>query len=259
MKKELFMQKKILFFALCIFIIASCSSKSTDPSVDSGIEQGNEPEGALTSENMLWLSVLKFTNPAYKENVLATDNHLYKRVPKDESVFYACALPEPQRTPYFERFANNKLIGSSPWVYLADDYVLVDWHWISFFSHLEDKVNANYGQTILTESKWSDITGLDNEWSRTIPNDHNAIDKIYHFKVKALDDYRGDYSYKQTGWEKHLWFATLYAFYGKSDYFPDGVDESKIDSLQNLYVDCLNKILKEHPFANDEGYIYEIK
>lgn len=238
--------KKIMFMIISTLFLLSCNNNNII----------NNPEEPLTTENMLWLTVIKFTKPEYKENILATDEHMYYSFPKDDSVFYACALPEPKRKKYCDWFEKNNLVGTSPYIELIDDYLLIDWHWLYFFAHLEDKVNANFGLTILTELKWADIKTLDDEWERNIPNDHNAIDTIYHFKVRALDDYRGDYSYKTIGWYNHIWFYTLYTFAENTCYVPKDFDNSKIDSLQSIYTDCLIKILKEYRYT-DDSYIYE--
>lgn len=205
---------------------------------------GNNPTEypqSETIEDQLWLAVIRYTSPSYKENILAVDNSMYRLVPHDDSVFYACRTPD--RDWFIEWTNEINLLATSPYIELVDGYLMIDWKWRPVFRHCSDKINGNYGHTILTQLKWTDLTDFTQEWERTIPNDHEAIDRIHHFKVKALDDYRGDQTYITEGWEKHIMHC--------------GTVE-QIDSLQNIYAECLRQVLRDHDYNENESFILRI-
>ena len=222
--------KKILF-ALVVILLSSCGNHSENPQMP------------LTSEDLLFITVIKFTNPSYKDNIMATDNRMYKQCEHDDSVFYACGK-QLFKADYIRYADSIKLLEMPPYIELIDDYLMMNWHWTPIFPHCSDKINGNYSQAILTGLKWTDLKDFKQEWERTIPNDHEAIDRVHLFKVKALDDYRGDKSYLQDGWEKHILFRG---------------SVRQIDSMQNIYAECLKQILRNHKYAENESTIRQIE
>lgn len=241
--------KTLLFFAV-MTICSSC--KNTNP--PSNEIQSEEP---LFTENQLWLPVIKFTNSLYINHILATE----KGGITGDSVFGIGSLTEPDRLTYSQWVQTHNIIGKIPFIELTDNFLLLDWHWYPMFGYLKyDTYNANLALAVLTKENWTDLRGINQIWEKTVAHDHNAIAELHQFKVKALDDYRGDKTYMKNGWEKHLWFAVVqYAFMRKTDAFPNGVDEYKLDSLQSIYVDCLKKIIEDKKISENEGWIREIK
>ena len=223
----------LLGIVISAVMLSSCGSNPT------------EPQKPVTLEDRLWIAVIRYTNPSYKENILAVDNSMYRLTAHDDSVFYACRLPiKENQVRYIEWADCVKLLKTSPYIELVDGYLMIDWNWRPIFIHCNDKVNGNYGHTILTQLKWKDLTDFTQEWERTIPNDHEAIDRIHLFKVKALDDYRGDQTYATEGWQKHIMYC--------------GTKE-QIDSMQNIYADCLKQILKRTEYKEDDSCIEQIE
>ena len=223
----------IIGIALLFAILSACSNRPISS------------QQSMSVEDLPWVSVIKFTNPTYKDNILATDNSMYKLREHDDSVFYACDIrPTYSRNNFIIRADSIKLLNIPPYIELVDEYMLIDWHWKPLFIHCSDKLNGNYGHTILTELNWTDLKDFEQEWIRTIPNDHEAIDRIHHFNIKALDDYRGDITYAVDCWEKHIMY---------------GGSERQIDSMQNIYAESLKQILRDHEYTEDETYIDQIK
>lgn len=221
--------KKILF-ALVVILLSSCGNHPEKPQVP------------LTPENILWVTVIKFNNLSYKDNILATDNSMYTSRGHDDSVFYACGVAD--KISYIQHADSIKLLKTSPYIELVDGYLLISWKWLPVFTHCLDKINGNYGHAILTELRWKDLKDLKQEWERTTPNDHDAIERIHQFKVKALDDYRGDKTYMVDGWERHVMYCGNY---------------SQIDSMYQIYADCLKQILREHKYTEEETFIRQIE
>lgn len=235
---------KKLFIMLFVFFISlihvSCGNT-------------NPPEEDLSIQDQLYVTVIKFSNPSYKDFILAKNGN---------NLFYACGLAELEKTPFTNWWNKHDLAGKSPYIELADNFLLLDWHWhpMLVFGGV-DTFNANYHNAVLIENKWQELKSLDQVWSADTPNDHNAIEKILIFKVKLLDDYRGDTDYQKNGWENHLYHAAMLGFWGNTDSYPNGIDkyESQIDSLQQIYADCLNTILQQNDFEMVGGYVTKIK
>ena len=244
--------KTKLFLLICtISILFSCGNEISQ---SNEYEQHN-PGEPLTIENQLWLPVFKLTHQRYKENVLATEMN-------ENGMFGICQLTELEKTQFLKWWDTQDLAGKSPYIELIDDYLLLDWHWYPLYDYLkQDKYNANLHLAVLTSLTWTDITDICKIWEDSTSHDHNAIELLYQFKVKALDDYRNDLHYQTEGWENHLWYSVVqYAFMRQTDSFPNGIEESKLDSLQSIYINCLKTILRDNNFhAKNDCYVTEIK
>lgn len=241
---------KKLFFMLFVFSMSltyiSCGNV-------------NSPEEELTIQDQLYITVVKYSNPLYKDYILAKNE---SDINYGDSLFYACGLTNPERIAFTNWWNKHELSGKSPYIELVDNFLLLDWHWHPMLIYGGvDTYNANSYNAVLIENKWSELKDLNQVWSIDTPNDHNAIEKILIFKVKLLDVYRGDSGYKTNGWEKHLYHAAMFGFRGMSDSYPNGIDEyeSQIDSLQQIYVECLNNILQHNDYEVVGGYVTKLK
>lgn len=225
---------KKTFYLLSVFTIIAVTSSCDSISPI-------ETSKPSTIEDALTLTVIKFTNPSYKDNILATDTDNRDK----QDVFYAFdyRITEISNINVYDWVAKYNMIGQSPYIELTDGYLLIDWHWVIILN-LGDKYNSNYGRTILLEQKWSDLKDFSQRWSRSTPNDHESIDRLYYFKIKAIDDYRDDKSYLTTGIENHLWIRG---------------NDSQRDSLQSVYATCLKQILNDNDYTEDDWVVSEIK
>lgn len=220
----------------------------------------SEPElGALHSEqDRMLLHVIKFTNTKYKNMILAYDKNAF--LPnKEYNFFYTCK----EQNENIEEWAKLcKIFSKSPFIDIGNGYLLIDWKWGAILSPIRfqrfiDIHNIQY--TILLEHNWSELFSISQEWNINEPNDHNSIEKVYHFQIKAIDMYRGDSTYidKNKGWDKHIFYPTADIWEGRPTTNMTEEEIHRIDSLQSIYADILSNVMLRYKFDND--YINNIE
>lgn len=245
--------KHILSILFLILLLTACHKKEevrndVMEEVDNSI---NDLDEYLHSDDEMWLSVLKFTKPEYKDNILA-----WNRTELNGNIFSVCLLPESEKEQYIKWWEQNRIKDINPFIELGNDYLLIDWHWKPLFIYLNtDTYNANLGQILLNDVKWSELENLNSEWDiNSISYSFDVIDEIHQFKIKAIDDYRGDTQYSTTEWEQHLYHIATNKY---SDLTQN--QEQQIDSLQTIYTECLKSILQTNSYTENDAYITNIK
>ena len=264
------MKKIIKTYCICLLcaVFTSCNT-SNSPTM------GNE-ETAILSE----YAVIKL-DESYRNKILVSP--LLHSLIKNQKTNYVTFLSYSKDTlvlpnTQFDKamHLNNvmvdffqdqlKLTGTSPYISLEGGYVIVDWKWRHFHPIAADRIYAisddleqdymsyspypNYNNGAISNEKfylldktWSELDNLRNVWSVDVGK---LITKpiVRYITIDKLDKYRRDSdNVKITGLQ-------LYDAYKKSKEGTDVCNKfiARGDSLEAIYVETLNKMIKAGDF-----------
>lgn len=172
-----------------------------------------------------------------------------------------------EHSPFFEN--ELQLLGTSPYIHLGMDYYLVDWKWQQL---LPISATCNYPQPdrgdildaiqnhcYLTNTKWKDLSAVSTRWAQSNNFPAILVREVYRLNIKAFEKYLGA---DTSGRPEFLCYN--FSLYG------DGLSVSNVmaywfnrynsgchpqnayldciayyDSLQNVYVNALTKIITQ--------------
>lgn len=166
-------------------------------------------------------------------------------------------------------FANQHLgiIGTNPYTKLDNGYVLVNWKWKHFHpmvadwivaNHINKKLeyyyspnpNYNNGRVLnekfyLIDEQWGNITNISWIWSISKRIELQRKE-IRYISIKALDEYRGSQSAMQRG-EYYMNVLNAFSLYS-SDIKKYKEYIILCDSMENIYINTLNKMIRNNDF-----------
>lgn len=254
------MKAAVVFSLLTLTTLFACTPIEGPTNSDNGVPG---PSACLT--------IIKFANQSQEKYLIAGHQLTgYDPLTINESLicFANNSLHSlsDEETYSFIEFAEQelKICGESPYIDLADGYVLLDWKWYNVFQlsmipmnryslhlYLNDYINNH---TFVTNILWSDLADL----SPILFNIEQGIDlvdisDIKAISIKQIDQLRGqkkrpDIDFMDFG---SLWFyydaMNPIQAYGYSKYSPDKLKSyiTFCDSMQNIYKDCLIEYIKK--------------
>lgn len=207
----------------------------------------------------------------YKEDTTLMLNRLI--CPREQIMFYTSSVD-----PLCIELLQNELsvLGTSPYIPLADDYYLIDWKWMELMPlssttnlvpHPEQYYAHIRNHCFITNTKWSELDDLYKEWDRDQVSLPIKISTIYHIGYEDVDRYLG--LYKKGKWSPYesiyYWgtFASNAARYFYDDGFPNEYGASfegycaLLDSVQNAFIQPLVEIIENNKFQDVLGYEYK--
>ena len=156
------------------------------------------------------MMIVKFSNPEQKEFVIA--GHTIKEydgldgqfIYNEDSALTLCVRypMKQEQVAFIEKYM--PILGSSPYIYLADDYYLVDWKWqdILPLSALTNyaSVNAHHDQMdehikyhiFTTDTKWTELTDLLQTWDNSLYTTIAQVEGVQLIMFKEIDQLYDD-------------------------------------------------------------------
>lgn len=239
---------------------ASCSQKNNE------INDPSSTNGDMPSARMM---IVKFSNPEQKDKVLAGhpiieyDGNDGQYLYAEDSVLTLCVNNVTFRmTEDMAAFIEEYLpiLGSSPYIYLADDYFLVDWKWqdILPLSALTNyaNVNAHHDQMdehikyhiFTTDTKWTELSDFSQTWDNAQYKTIAQVDEVQCIAFEKVDKLYDDVKegdpyvcYNMSLYNSGLSLINAWRYYsGSGTVFcnPEGrylEYLSYCDSMQNVY------------------------
>lgn len=233
----------------------------------------NNPEGQMDAPPgpPACLTIIKFANKSHKDYLIAGHPITgYDPVTYDESCICFAnnllfSISEEETNDFLEFVERElKICGESPYIDLADGYVLLDWKWYNVFQlsttsmshnslwlYLNDCIKSH---TFVTNLLWSDLVDL-SPISFTMEQGIELVEisDIKAISVKEMDRLRGQM--KRPDFD-FIDYASAWYYYDAMNpiqaYYYSISNPSKLepyitfcDSMQNIYRDCLIEYIQK--------------
>lgn len=172
-----------------------------------------------------------------------------------------------EHTPFFENVL--KLLGTSPYISLGNDYYLIDWKWQQL---LPISATCNYPQPdrgdimdailnhcFLTSTKWKDLKSVSTRFPQSNSYSPILVSEVYRLNIKAFEKHlgvdtsnRSDFlCYNYSLYSEGLSVVNVMSYWvnGSSsdchsqDAYKDCIEY--YDRLQNMYVKELTQIIAQ--------------
>ena len=159
------------------------------------------------------------------------------------------------------------IVGTSPYIPLSNDYVMVTWRWRDFHPIATSYLKASDGssctnhivrltdgeQFYLLNNKWKELADLQTQWNKSDGQIINSIE-IKRILINKLDKYRSTSSGisklgELTFTIKGAWFAYRYEN-GSIDAVNRYV--AQCDSLESIYIETIKEIIEKDDWKEVE-------
>ena len=234
------------------------------------------PDGDMPLAMMM---VVRFSNPDQKDNVIAGhpikkyDGNDGQYIYQEDTVLTLCVnnmkfVMTEEMATFIED--NMPILGLSPYLYLTDDYYLVDWKWqdILPLSALTNyaNVNAHHDQMdehikyhiFTTDTKWTELTDFSQTWDNSLYTTIAQVEEVQRIAFEKIDQLYDDVKkedqyvcYNMSLYNSGLSLINAWTYYkneGVRSCNPEGrylEYLSYCDSMQNVYRARLTEMINK--------------
>lgn len=264
---------RVILFNIILLLFLSCSN--------------NNPDIRLLEDVPLY--IIKYKNPLYKTKIIAahpiidpTITYFDGSLGNVNYVFDTTSYQLIYEGSDIEKQFNQKrgLIGSTPYIELSNDYLLVDWRWqdylpISSKNLYHNKRNIAYNSVahfFVMNTTWEDLDSLSQIWNNSDVWNNFDVDEWRTISCQALERYMsGDESpltyietYTPNNFDNTCKYVYLDCCFNETafiKYKEGGADEydsyaNLVDSLFSEYAIAINTLISKNELKK---WTYEVR